>query len=226
ALVSVRHPEDFSEIAKQQLLKSSLPFFRSVSIHHVDAIASTAERRSNLPFPLNFEIGPQLQPALKGLGFIEEQTVYHYTIEMSESESKVSDEALWRESQDYIAIRDLFWKQSNATGLDSSLVTLGLEMAMARGKLLTYSNDGRISMALGIEPLADSVVVWPLMADLSAVDLSGAAEAVYDVIRPLGKVRLQIPIVALGQQDLISALCNLCSSGVSFRENILMRKNL
>ena len=226
ALVSVQHPDDFDEIAKQQLLKSSLPFFRSVSIHHVDVISSTSEQHLKLPFPMNFEIGAQLKSALLGLGFIEQQTVYHYSIDVSESHAENSSRPLWKESHDYNAVRDLFWKQNKTTGLDSSLITLGWEMAMTRGKLVTYDDKGSISIALGIEEVGDATILWPLIADLSSVDPNVTANAIYEMIQPFGTMNLQIPIVASGQQDLVTMLGELCAGDVSFKENTLMRKNL
>lgn len=78
ALISVRlHPE-FRRSLLFQLIKSSLPWFRSQSIETVTTLVNPEEGRQMLPFPLRSGIPSWANSSLRELGFKPESQLNHY----------------------------------------------------------------------------------------------------------------------------------------------------
>ncbi|MFW9911848.1 MAG: hypothetical protein ACFFEU_05235 [Candidatus Thorarchaeota archaeon] len=226
ALVAVNHKSILQESAQLQLLKSSLPFFRSVTIHHVDAVIDISEKKSNLPFPAGFALKKRMQPMLESLGFTLEERIFRYDIEVNRNQSKESSMITWKKTNNHEAVRDLFWRQNKTSGVDSSLVILGWEMASAEDLLYTLEDEKGITAAVGLDMINDTVLLWPIIADFRLIDINTLAQAILGRILRTEALKITFPILGAGQRELVGELSDLCNGNASASETLLLRKQL
>ncbi|MFX0056564.1 MAG: hypothetical protein ACFFAX_03995 [Promethearchaeota archaeon] len=226
ALVAINYKSFLKEPAQLQLLKSSLPFFRSVTIHHVDAIVDISERRQKLPFPVGFALNRRFQPMLENLGFTQEDRIFQYGIDVTGSQSKESSLITWKTTIDHDAVRDLFWRQNKTSGVDSSLVTLGWEMAFAKNLLMTLEDDKGITAAVGLDIIDGTALLWPIIADLRLIDINTLAQAIYERVLQTDSLKILFPILGTGQKELADKIADLCNGTGSASELLLLRKQL
>ncbi|MFX1473782.1 MAG: hypothetical protein ACFFBM_14835 [Promethearchaeota archaeon] len=226
ALVAANYKATLKKPAQLQLLKSSLPFFRSVTIHHVDAIVDKSEQKPKLPFPAAFALEKRLQPMLESLGFGLEERIFRYDIEVSGSQSKESSRITWKTTNDHEAVRDLFWRQNRTSGVDSSLVTLGWQMASAKGLLQTLEDDTGITAAVGLDITNDITLVWPIIADFRLIDIDTLAHAIHERVLQTEAHKIAVPILGTGQKELMGRIADLFNGKVSASELLLLRRQL
>jgi hypothetical protein len=226
ALVAVNHKSILKESAQLQLLKSSLPFFRSVTIHHVDAIIDISEKKPDLPFPAGFALKKRMQPMLESLGFTLEERIFRYDIEVNRYQSKESGMVTWKKTNNHEAVRELFWRQNKTSGVDSSLVILGWEMASARDLLYTLEDEKGITAAVGLDIINDTALLWPIIADFRLIDINTLAQAILERILRTEALKITFPILGAGQRELAGELSDLCNGNASASETLLLRKQL
>ncbi|MHA2003545.1 MAG: hypothetical protein ACW960_05495 [Candidatus Thorarchaeota archaeon] len=226
ALIAAHPKSDLREAAQLQLLKSSLPFFRSVTIHHVDAIIRTSEMESKLPFPASFALDMRFQPMLESLGFAVEDKILRYTIDVSISPEKEFRVIDWKTTKDHEAVRDLFWRQYKTSGVDSSFVTLGWQMASTKNTLQTLEDDKGITAAIGVEKIGSMTMIWPVIADFRLLDIGTLAQAIQERVLQTAANKIVFPILGTGQKELAERVASLCNGKASTDEALLLRKQL
>ncbi|MHA2354813.1 MAG: hypothetical protein ACXADC_06550 [Candidatus Thorarchaeota archaeon] len=227
ALISAHYGPDLKEGSKIQIVKSSLPFFRSVTIHHVDAIVGKSETGTKLPFPAGFVLNRKFGPILESLGFADEDTVLHCVFDVGKkSRAKKSRMKEWKTTDDQDAIRDLFWRQNKTSGIDSSFVTLGWEMAGTKNLMQTIEDDKGITAAIGLESIGNIAMIWPVIADFRLIDQDELAGAIYDRVLQADARKIVLPILGSGQKELVGELAELHGGEMKFTESSLMRKQL
>ncbi|MFW9800651.1 MAG: hypothetical protein ACFFD9_09455 [Candidatus Thorarchaeota archaeon] len=226
ALMAARMLPEFRENAQLQLLRSSIPFFRTVVIHEVDVLVSLEREESPLPFPFNSEVSSSLTPALGSLEFQDVTTALSCTIEIPTETPAMSDRISWDARSNMEGARDLYWRQIESSRLDCSQVTLALEFGAYRGFLRTLTMGELTILALGFELMEDRVVVWPLLADLEHVNPQEIAHEVLSQASDFEVQRVEIPLLGLGQKDIAETVAVLGEGRLRTREIVLMRKQL
>ncbi|MHA1925246.1 MAG: hypothetical protein ACW974_04980 [Candidatus Thorarchaeota archaeon] len=226
ALIAAHHRSDLNEATQLQLLKSSLPFFRSVTIHHVDAAVSTSGAEVELPFPAGFVLNKRFKPMLQSLGFAEEESIVSYFIDISGNQTKEARILEWKSTDDHESVRDLFWRQNKTTGIDSSFVTLGWQMASAKNLLETLKDDKGITAAVGVDVIGDVAMIWPVIADFRLLDVDKLAQAICGRVQETRATTIAMPILGTGQKELAGIIADLCNGKPSAAEALLLRKQL
>lgn len=218
------HP-DHRNGAELQLVKSSLPFFRTVVIREVDVILDSDDFEEYLPSPMATRIASSFRNTFEALGFHEAGKICRCSIN-----TRTEDNIPTAMSRDATPNRkgalDLFWKQSGLSKLDCSQVTLALEVAGKRGALRTWTTDGTTVLAMGIERLQDRALVWPVLADLDVIDESSVAREIAAQAIPVNPVSIELSLVGHGQLGIMEELAKLIDSQLETREATLMRKKL
>jgi len=225
ALIAAHHTPDLKETGQLQLVKSSLPFFRSVTIHHVDAIVGKSGINSKLPFPISFVLDQKFGPVLESLGFVVEEAIAQYAINLSGNQEKEPN-TKWKVTNDHDAVRDLFWRQYKTTGIDNSLVTLGWQMASASSHLVALHDDKGITAAVGIERIGNISVIWPIIADFRLIDEHTLAVAIHERVLQTRTSEIFIPILGNGQMEFAKELADQCGGTPMLGEATLLRKQL
>ncbi|MFW9968101.1 MAG: hypothetical protein ACFFEA_13180 [Candidatus Thorarchaeota archaeon] len=225
ALIAAYHNPDLKETGQLQLIKSSLPFFRSVTIHHVDAIVGKSRMNSKLPFPINFVLDKKFRPVLESFGFVAEEAILQCAVTLSSNQEK-EPSMDWMVTKDHDAVRNLFWRQYKTTGIDTTLVTLGWQMASAMNHLETLHDEKGITAAVGIERIGNISVIWPIIADFRLIDEDTLAVAIHERVLQTRASEILIPILGIGQKELAKELADQCGGMLMVEEATLLRKQL
>ncbi|MHA1907999.1 MAG: hypothetical protein ACW98Y_11935, partial [Candidatus Thorarchaeota archaeon] len=147
ALLAVRIQTDHRERVGTHIVKSSLPFFRTVAIREVDAILSDGDQESYIPFPLQTELPSWTLNALEENGFTRAGTLHNLTFEIPEK--KVVSDVVWdTPPATFESIRQLFWAIDEDSRPDFSHLFLGIHLSRKTDSLFTLSNDKECVIAL------------------------------------------------------------------------------
>jgi hypothetical protein len=214
---------EFRESATYQIVKSSMPFFKTVALRDVDALVSHNRSENTLGFPLSFELNSWISDILKRIGFSEVGTLYHYTLSI---EHEMKENTInWIGSINSEEVRELIWDQSKPLGLTNSLVWLVRDFALNRNCLAAASVDERIAAIAGFWNLENALCVSPLVSDPEKLGWDLLAEILITEALERGFRQIEMPLIGEGQKHLIEALRQVCSVS-SCRKLSLLRKPL
>lgn len=221
-LVSVAVREAYREAASYQIVKASLPFFKTVAIRDVDVLVSTDEMTDPIGFPLSFEVDSWTLDVIERAGFEEVSKIGQYTFDVSVNPSSPIE---WDREPNIAGAKELIWDQSKTLGLTTSLVWVARDFAAANGNLVTYSIEDKTAAVVGLWSFGESLIVSFLVTDPEVLEWRWVAEAILAEGTRRGSKTIHLPIVGAGQEILIAELdgrVNLSSS----RKLSLLRKAL
>lgn len=222
-LVAVIVNKEFRESAAYQIIKSALPFFKTVAIRDVDALVSLDGSKDTLGFPLSLELDPWVTDIIKRIGFEEVGILEHCSFEIDE---KIKEGAFnWNKEVNVEEVRELIWDQSKPLGLTNSLVWLARDFASNRNCLVTATVEGKTAAVAGFWKLSDVLCVSPLVTDPMKLSWDLVAESLVAEAVQRDVKHINLPLIGEGQQELSRALENRCSSS-SCRKLSLLRKPL
>jgi hypothetical protein len=222
-LTSVVVDREFRQSAAYQIIKSSLPFFKTVAIRDMDALVSLKDHKNTLGFPLSLELNPWVADILKRIGFDEVNVLEHCSFEMDEV-IKGSPLRWSKEARDE-EVRELIWDQSKQMGLINSLVWLARDFAKSSNCLVTVSVEEKTAAVAGFWKLSDVLCVSPLVTDPLKLGWDQVAESIVIEAENNNAKLIELPLLGEGQQDLIQALEKRCCCS-SRRKLSLLRKPL
>jgi hypothetical protein len=222
-LTSVVVDREFRQSAAYQIIKSSLPFFKTVAIRDMDALVSLKDHKNTLGFPLSLELNPWVADILKRIGFDEVNVLEHCSFEMDEV-IKGSPLRWSKEVRDE-EVRELIWDQSKQMGLINSLVWLARDFAKSSNCLVTVSVEEKTAAVAGFWILSDVLCVSPLVTDPLKLGWDQVAESIVIEAENNNAKLIELPLLGEGQQDLIQALEKRCCCS-SRRKLSLLRKPL
>ncbi|MFX1484526.1 MAG: hypothetical protein ACFFCP_15210 [Promethearchaeota archaeon] len=217
-LVSVAVKERYRDSAAYQIIKTSLPFFRTVAIRDVDVLISQDGDSDNIGFPLSFEINPWTSSIISKIGFNRKASLQRYSFEITDKRDFTFK---WDDRVDLKGAKELLWDQSERLGLANSLVWAARDFAENCGSLLTSTIDGKLAAVAGTWQRGESLVVTPFVTNPDLIEWRTAARAIIQK----GVKQLHFPIVGIGQLDLIEEIKELANI-TSAAKLVLMRKNL
>jgi hypothetical protein len=221
-LVSIAVKDAYQETATYQIVKASLPFFKTVAIRDVDVLVSTDECVDPVGFPLSFEVESWTREVMERVGFEEIAKICQYSFEIREANYHPMK---WDSKPNGESAKELIWNMSKPLGLTNSLVWVAHDFALASNNLVTYSINERTSVVAGLWLADESLVVTPFVIDIDRFDWSQLAEAIAAEGIKMGVKRIQFPLIGTGQKGLIEEIEKI-SSASSMRELSLMRKSL
>jgi hypothetical protein len=222
-LASVAVDKEFRETATYQIIKSSMPFFKTVAIRDVDALVPQDEELNHLGFPLSLELDPWLGDVINRIGFEEVATLEHCTFEIH-TQAKESP-IIWSDEYNPDHVRELIWDQSKPMGMTNSLVWLARDFARSSNKLVTFSINDELNAVAGHWKLSTTLCVSPLITNPKRVSWGIMAESLVAQATRYGLKRIDIPLIGEGQREIIRALEKWCDRS-SCRKLSLQRKPL
>ncbi|MFW9794933.1 MAG: hypothetical protein ACFFEE_11550 [Candidatus Thorarchaeota archaeon] len=221
-LASVAVKDTYRETAAFQIIKSSLPFFKTVAIRDVDVLISSQEVHSDIGFPLSLEVDPWAADAIRRAGFGDIAKIRQCSFEPS---AKYDTEIKWDKNPDLERAKELIWDQSKPSGLTNSLVWVAKDFAASQGALRTSSIDGETVIVAGFWKVGLSLVISPIVSNPESIEWSQVAKAIVTEGVRLRVDRIHLPLIGEGQSGLIEeieGIANLSSS----RKLSLLRKPL
>jgi hypothetical protein len=221
-LSAVAVQPDEREASAYNLVKSSLPFFRTVAIRDVDAILSES-RSSALGFPLNLALDSWIKSVLSRLGFDQVGTIVQ--IEGAVSQDGTDEyQRSWDREANHEEARSLLWDFGRSVGLETSLAWAAFDLAASLGRLETISVRGKTAMLAGLFSLGDSVIVTPLLCNPELVMPEHAVDILANRLKREQASRVLLPLLGSGQEALIRA-ADRSFSARAYRLS-LMRKRI
>lgn len=220
AIVNARIVPSWRERTSTQIVKSSLPFFRSASIRDVDAVINLEEKESKHPFPFNFVLDHWTQTALEKNGFEEESLLFNVTGDNpASSEVESSD---WDTTMNLEGLKKLFWKSD----LKCSLFWYLMDIHKEEGIIQTASDNEDVRFGLGISKVSNSTIMVTLLMNESLIDYDAVAKSILYESRKLSAERIVFPLLSGRQLGLIDTLETMTGSEYDKKELKLLRKNL
>ncbi|MHA1965350.1 MAG: hypothetical protein ACXACG_16100 [Candidatus Thorarchaeota archaeon] len=222
-ITSVAVNNEFRESAAYQIIKASLPFFKTVAIRDVDAIVSLDRSKNTLGFPLSLELDPWVLDTIKRVGFEEVGNLEHCSFEIN---VEIKDKPInWKNEVNVEEIRELIWDQSKPMGLTNSLVWLARDFATSSNCLMTATVEGETAAVVGFWKQSDALCLTPFVTDPMKLSWETVAESLVAEAVQRGTKQIDLPLMGEGQKDLSVALENWCSRS-SCRKLSLLRKPL
>ncbi|MFW9910118.1 MAG: hypothetical protein ACFFEF_16295 [Candidatus Thorarchaeota archaeon] len=151
ALLSIRILEQYRERTTSHIMKSSLPFFKTVAIREADVLVAKGSEDNEYPFPLICVLGPWARKAIDENGFfkIAEGAYETYWIPHAESASNISWDSNPANTEQ---IRGLFWSANDSFRPDYSHFWLGVDLCREHNLLFTQSGDNSPTLVIGALP--------------------------------------------------------------------------
>lgn len=221
ASVAVRH--EFRDSAAFQIIKSSMPFFKTVAIRDVDALVSQDTRVRAIGYPLSLELDAWVIDILRRIGFKDVGTLEHWSFEMKNETRK--SPVNWSKDIDMNKVKELIWDQSKSMGLTNSLVWLARDFASSSLCLVASTTNGQTSGVAGLWELADAICITPLVTDPERLSWDQVAESLISEMTGRSRSRIELPLIGKGQSSLVQILKEK-SDRFSCRKLSLLRKQL
>jgi hypothetical protein len=219
-LVSVAVKEPYRESATYQIVKSSLPFFKTVAIRDVDVLMSMNGGSDNVGFPLSLEVDPWAAGAIMRAGFDEVAKIGQHSFEITkEHNSRIK----WDDDPNIEGAKELIWDQGKPLGLTNSLVWLARDFATEQRTLVTSTVNNKVNAVVGLWKFGESLTVSPIVTNPEVLDWSQVAKAIVSEGARLIAKSVHLPIVGQGQSGLIEELERLTNL-TSSRKLSLLRK--
>nr|KXH72252.1 MAG: hypothetical protein AM325_01900 [Candidatus Thorarchaeota archaeon SMTZ1-45] len=222
-LASVAVFKEFRESSGYQIVKSSLPFFKTVAIRDVDALVSLETKKNTLGFPLSLELDSWVTDIIRRIGFSENEHLEHYSFTIREGVREKSVQ--WVNVENEEQVRELIWNQSRQMGLVNSIVWLTRDFAAYRNCLVNIFDEERIKAVAGFWNLSNSLCVTPLLIDPDSISWREIADSL--IVQASGRDvnQIELPLIGKGQLELIQELERRCDIS-SCRKLLLLRKSL
>jgi len=224
ALLSVRITESHRERVSTHIVKSSLPFFRSVAIRQVDAILSNSTNEGSHPFPIQTELQSWTEKSLEENGFEPSEQIHYSTFEVPEE--KIDSAFIWDSlptTND--EIRRLFWSLNDEFRPDYSNVWLGMNLSRATNTLRTQTIDSDCCVAVPTYVVKDEMVIPGLLIDTQSQS-SEATMAVLKLCQNDNLRTISIYTVEEKNQNLLDDFIDICGRPIKQRNLTLLRKFL
>lgn len=224
-LSSVAIKKEYRETCVYQVIKTSLPFMKTVAIRDVDALIAKKGSNKGFGFPASFELSKWLESTLEMIGFMPVGNIMSYTLQKNNDSISESNGKLWDPEPNLEGAKRLIWTQSRTTGLTTSLIWTALDFAFNRGSLRTLTLNGSTRIVTSIDRLTDIALIGLLVTNPEYSENSMLNHLVAELLRG-PETCIALPLIGEGQAELVKLLAN--QLGASYRKQslTLMRKRL
>jgi hypothetical protein len=205
------------------LIKSSLPFFRTVAIRDVDALVAEEDTKS-LRFPFTIELASWTQEFLEKAGFSQSGEMLQVDLDLSIDSIGLRSPD-WDKSPRFNEAKELVWEAGRKTGLASSLTWTALEFGYESGTLYTYSVGKDVALLISAHKLQSGLLINPIVYS-NEISHNQAAEAILALAVEHKTSRVDLAMVGAGQNGLLERLREIPGTSISTRRLKLMRKIL
>ncbi len=176
-LSSVRIPGENRKRLSRHIIKTSLPFFKSVALREADAVVNISGHQGVLPFPLAHELSSWAEDSLIENDFKEIETFYRlqYSIPINLSISPLQ----WDDQPTKLdEIKQLFWNVQVEERPDHAPFWLSIALAEATGTLQSMSSIAGPYNIVGWNSLGKVMVVSAILFDISKISHKQVTESI------------------------------------------------
>jgi hypothetical protein len=222
-LASVIAKEKFREISAYSIIKSSLPFFKTVAIRDVDALVPNDIAEKRLGFPGTLEVDYWTREVLERIGFEKQNELYNYTISISTKKPRSEREKIWDPQPNLEAAKNLIWDSGKDIEMTNSLIWTSFDFAANQGRLRTITPEDSTRLVTSIYHLDKTAIISLLISDN---DVETTSKQIARMVQESVVEKVVLPLVGKGQSDLIEAIANELGGSLKRRSMTLMRRHL
>ncbi len=204
--------KEFRSKAMNQLVKSSLPWFKSLAIREVDALVYLQEASRPLKFPYNPVMESWISPFLENNDFTE-AGIYSQSLISIETKPQVGYPLSINETPDIEWVRNTLWEQREFLGLDLSPPEMMCEYANELESLFTFSKDGNTVLAMTRYTMGENTVIGPILYD-SDLDVSTIVSTILGSISK-GSNTIFLSLISSSQDAILQSVAEFGQSQVS-----------
>ncbi len=224
-LASVSVNEEYRANGAYNVIKSSLPFFRTVAIRDIDALIPNEKTVHRIGFPISLELDYWTKDVLNRIGFQERSRLYYNAIEVAESHVQ-SNPIQYDNSIDIEKAKNLIWDQGKSTGLTNSHIWTSFDFAIDGNTLRSVSIDGDLQIVFSYYKIGQTGIVSFLVSKEEYFDSGFASRSVSEIVRRSNVNQLILPLTGEGQKEFVQSIADELRGSLKSRTITLMRKNL
>ncbi len=225
-LASVAVKKEFRNTVAYNVIKSSLPFFKTVAIRDVDALIPDEPSEDQLGFPVSLELDPWIKDVLARIGFEEKDKLYNYAISIQEQKTESHTENMWDSQPDLENAKKLIWDCSKNIGMTNSFVWTGFDFAINQGTLRTITIKDSMKLVTSIFHFGKTASLGLIISDDEFSDEGIASRLIAKMVREFDVENLTLPLIGKGQGNLVKAVTDELGGSLKRRSMTLMRKPL
>lgn len=225
ALCSVAIRAEYRDSSAYQVIKTSLPFLKTVAIRDVDALIGQEMNNTDAGFPLSLELDSWMLSVLEKVGFEQIGTTVSCTLDCNSNSSLVPKQITWDERATLEGAKQLIWSQSKETELTNSIIWAALDFAFNRRTMRTYSANGTTKAVTSIERVNEVAFIGLLVTDPEYSEDSIIDNMVAELCRENTKM-VHFPLIDQGQLHLVDLITEKIGASQHKRSLKLLRKKL
>jgi len=215
----------FRETSAYHIIKTSLPFMKTVAIRDVDAIVVDDASKTGIGFPASLGLDSWIREILEKIGFVPIGKIWSYTLERKDFTTLILTEKKWDAEPNLEGAKQLIWSRCKAEGLATSTIWNALDFAMNREVLKTYSVSGSTLIAVSIDHIGEASLLGLLMVDPEC----SSTDAVNQIATELcgeQKLKIHLPLIGENQRAIVKTLSEQLGGSLKEQSMTLMRKCL
>jgi hypothetical protein len=223
ASASVR--EEYRENGAFSVIKSSLPFFKTVAIRDIDAIVPYERTIERIGFPGSLELDYWTKDVLSKIGFEENSRLYYSAIDLEEIRTNPSD-ILYDKTTDIEKAKNLIWDQGKSAGLTNSHIWTQFDFAIDQNTLRSISIEDELQLVFSYNIIGQTGIVNFVITGDEYFERGLASRAISEIVRKSDVNQLILPLSGEGQKELVQSIADELRGSLKNRTSTLMRKYL
>ncbi|MFW9918524.1 MAG: hypothetical protein ACFFED_02925 [Candidatus Thorarchaeota archaeon] len=224
-LSSIRIPEKSRLRLTKHIVKTSLPFFKSVAIREVDAFVNPAYDMKSIPFPFCTDLGAWTEEALIENGFKEIALFQRATYAIPDK-IEIPSTLKWDSpSAETETLKQLFWKVSPNERPDHGCFWLSVILAQKASSHYSVSVDNEPQLSIGTQTWNNTFLITSLLSDPSEVSSQDVALRIISLAKQRGLSSVTLNMMPSDSQ-VLNAMSSLCGDAIDVSELKLYRKAL
>jgi len=225
-LASVAVKEEFRNTIAYNVIKSSLPFFKTVAIRDVDALIPDETSVDQLGFPVSLELDSWTKDVLARIGFEEKDKLYNYSLSIQGQQPESHTENMWDSQPDLENAKKLIWDCSKDIGMTNSFVWTAFDFAVNQGMLRTVTIKDSVKLVTSIFHFGKTASLGLVISDDDFVDEGITSRLIAKMVREFDVDNITLPLIGKGQRNLVKAVTDELGGSLKRRSMTLMRKPL
>jgi len=224
-LASVSVKENHRESGAYNVIKSSLPFFKTVAIRDIEVLLPNENPVERIGFPGSLELDYWTKDVLSRIGFEEKSRLYYNTIEIEEIQAK--SESIPRDSTtDIEKAKNLIWDVGKSVGLTNSHIWTSFDFAIDQNTLWSVSTKDDLQLVFSFYTLGQTGIVGFMISGNEYFERGLASKPISEVTKQSKVNRLILPLTGEGQRELVQSIADELRGSLKSRTITLMQKNL
>ena len=224
-LASVSIKEEHRNHGAYNIIKSSLPFFRTVAIRDVEALIPKDKTNERIGFPGSLELDYWTKSILERIGFEDNSRLHYNRINVDEIQ-ETSREVHFDNTTDIEKAKSLIWDFGKTAGLTNSHIWTSFNFAIGQKWLKSVTIKEKMKLVFGFYTIGKIGIVNFAMFEDEYFMNGLATKAIAEIAREARISQLILPLTGEGQQQFVQSIADELRGSLKSRSVTLMRKNL